>query len=62
MPLLGHEAGIEQDAEVRETAGRLIWKCPASALTERGCLVAPTETDLGRSAKTSNGFLFVRGD
>ena len=34
VPLLGHEAGIEQDAEVLRD-GRLIWKCPASALTER---------------------------
>jgi len=35
MPLLDHEAGTEQDAEVLRAAGRLIWKCPASVLTER---------------------------
>lgn len=34
VPLLGHEAGIEQDAEVLRD-GRLIWKCAASALAER---------------------------
>jgi hypothetical protein len=34
VPLPGHEAGIEQDAEVLRD-GRLVSKCPAIALTER---------------------------